>query len=214
MKFFFLLTILSFTATASFSQEDKKAKGILDKLSAKTKAYTSVKTDFSYSLVPRDKTIKAPVQNWKLILKGERYRLDMGDQVLISDGKTLWKILKADKEVEISTPTGDDAMNPKNIFTMYEKGFKFKYVKEEKIGGKIAHIIDLFPTNPKEKDFNSIRLYIDKVAMQVIKSEIRGKNGNLYTYDIKKFTTNEAVDAGLLSFKPADYPGFEINDLR
>ena len=71
--------------------------------------------------------------NWKLWLKGDNYRLDMGEQLLISDGKAVWKVLKGDKEVEVSLPTnGEDALNPKNIFTMYEKGFKNKYIKEGK----------------------------------------------------------------------------------
>lgn len=196
------------------AQQDKKAKQILDKLSAKTRSYSAIKTDFSYSLVNKDRKINK-VQNWKLWLKGDAYRLDMGDQLLISDGKVVWKILKADKEVEISLPTsGDDALNPKNVFTMYEKGFKNKYVKEGKVGTKAVHIIELYPLAPKTKDYNTIRLYIDKSLMQVVKSEIIGNNGNLYTYDIKKFTVNETTAAGFFSFSKTEFPGFEVNDLR
>jgi outer membrane lipoprotein-sorting protein len=201
MKLKSTLLVLFLVAFASIhAQEDKKAKGILDKLSAKTKAYSSIRTEFSYSLVNKDRKINNS-QFWKLLLKGDKYRLDMGDQLIISDGKTMWKIL-------------EDALNPKNIFTMYEKGFKFKYIKEEKLGAKIVHVIDLFPIVPKEKDYNSIRLFVDKAALQVLKSEIKGKNGNVYTYDIKKFSTNEAVDEAQLNFKKTDFPGFEINDLR
>lgn len=214
--FLFLLLLFSLShgvATAQ-DQTDKKAKDILDKLSAKTKAYTSIRADFSYSMINRERKINQ-VQNWKLLLKGDKYRLDMGDQLVISDGKTLWKILKNDKEVEESNAVGgEESLNPRNIFTMYEKGFKYKYIKEEKIGTKTAHTIDLFPLNPKEKDFSSIRLYIDKAALQVLKSEIKGKNGNLYTYDIQKFTTNEVLDQSLFTFKPSEYPGYEVNDLR
>jgi outer membrane lipoprotein-sorting protein len=215
MKLKSTLLVLFLVAFASIhAQEDKKAKGILDKLSAKTKAYSSIRTEFSYSLVNKDRKINNS-QFWKLLLKGDKYRLDMGDQLIISDGKTMWKILKNDKEVEISNPSAkEDALNPKNIFTMYEKGFKFKYIKEEKLGAKIVHVIDLFPIVPKEKDYNSIRLFVDKAALQVLKSEIKGKNGNVYTYDIKKFSTNEAVDEAQLNFKKTDFPGFEINDLR
>ena len=209
--FTFLLLISSIQLSA---QEDKKAKSILDRLSAKTRSYSTIKTEFSYSLVNKDRKINT-TQSWKLILKGEKYRLEMGDQVVISDGKTMWKVLKADKEIEISTPAaGDDALNPKNIFTMYEKGFRHKYIKEEKLGVKVVHTIDLFPINPKEKDYNSIRLYIDKTSMQVLKSEIKGKNGNLYTYDIKKFATNEAVDDAQFTYRKSEFPGFELNDLR
>jgi outer membrane lipoprotein-sorting protein len=212
LLFFCLISVLSLGALDA--QQDKKAKQILDKLSAKTRSYSAIKTDFSYSLVNKDRKINK-VQNWKLWLKGDAYRLDMGDQLLISDGKVVWKILKADKEVEISLPTsGDDALNPKNVFTMYEKGFKNKYIKEGKIGTKAVHIIELYPLAPKTKDYNTIRLYIDKSLMQVVKSEIIGNNGNLYTYDIKKFTVNETTAAGFFSFSKTEFPGFEVNDLR
>jgi len=215
MKNNLILCFLLFVSAGLLNaQQDKKAKQILDKLSAKTRSYSAIKADFSYSLVNKDRKINK-VQNWKLWLKGENYRLDMGDQLLISDGKVVWKILKADKEVEISLPTsGEDALNPKNDFTMYEKGFKNKYIKEGKIGTKAVHIIELYPLAPKTKDYNTIRLYIDKAQIQVIKSEIVGNNGNLYTYDIKKFTVNETSAAGFFTFSKTEFPGFEVNDLR
>lgn len=209
------LTILLFISNFHISaQEDKKAKGILDRLSAKTRSYSSIKTEFSYSLVNKDRKINT-TQNWKLTLKGDKYRLEMGDQLVISDGLSMWKVLKTDKEVELSKPgSGEEAMNPKNIFTMYEKGFRHKYIKEEKIGSKVVHTIDLFPINPKEKDYSSIRLYIDKNNLQVMKSEIKGKNGNVYTYEIKKFTTNEAFEDAIFKYRTSEFPGFELNDIR
>lgn len=208
-------TILALFFTFTFSaQEDKKAKDILDKLSAKTKSYTTIRTEFDYNLNNKDKKINS-TQKWKLWLKGDKYRLDMGDQLIISDGKTVWKYLKNDKEVEISNQTNkEESLNPKNIFTMYEKGFKFKYVKEEKEGTKFLHLIDLFPINPKEKEFSSVRIFIDKAANQATKMEVKAKNGNIYTYFIKTFVPNEAMDNNQFTFKESDYPGVEINDLR
>lgn len=208
-------SILALFFTFAFTaQEDKKAKDILDKLSAKTKSFTTIRTEFDYNLNNKDKKINS-TQKWKLWLKGDKYRLDMGDQLIISDGKTVWKYLKNDKEVEISNQSNkEETLNPKNIFTMYEKGFKFKYVKEEKEGNKVLHLIDLYPINPKEKDFSSIRIYIDKVANQATKMEVKGKNGNVYTYFIRTFVPNEAIDNNQFTFKESDYPGVEINDLR
>ena len=209
-----LLLAFVITIPTAYGQQDKKAKQILDKLSAKTKSYSSIRTEFSYSLVNKDRKINK-VQNWKLWLKADSYRLDMGDQLLISDGKAVWKVIKGDKEVEVSLPTnGEDALNPKNIFTMYEKGFKNKYIKEGKVGSKAVHIIELYPINPKAKDYSIIRLFIDKVAIQILKSEVIGNNGNVYTYEIKKFTTNEATENGFFSFKTTEFPGYEVNDLR
>ncbi|MEX1189437.1 MAG: outer membrane lipoprotein carrier protein LolA, partial [Bacteroidia bacterium] len=172
-----IINIISFSFLEA--QVDKKAKGILDQLSAKTKAYSSIRSEFTYSLENKDRNINTS-QKWKLALKGDKYRLEMGQQVVLSDGRTMWKVLKMDEEVEVSNQSKDeDALNPKSIFTMYESGFRNKYVKEQNLGNKLVHVIDLFPLNPKEKDFVSIRLFIDKAAMQVVKSEIKGKNGNV-----------------------------------
>jgi outer membrane lipoprotein-sorting protein len=210
-----IIIILFTLAIATLqAQDDKKAKDILDKLSAKTKAYSSITSEFTYSLVNKEKKINS-TQSWKIKIKGDRYRLDMGEQIIYFDGKTMWKFLKSDNEVEISTPSAnDEALNPKNIFTMWEKGYKYKYVNEENVSGKTAHVIDLFPSNPKEKDFTSIRLYIDKAAMQVLKSEVKGKNGNVYTYDIKKFMPNQAIEDVAFTFNMKEHPGVEVNDIR
>lgn len=209
-----LLFVASFFSLTSTAQVDKKAKDVLDKLSAKTKSFTTIKSSFSYSLVNKDRNINT-TQSWKLTLKGDKYRLEMGDQIIMSDGKTIWKVLKMDKEVEISNVTNDeDALNPKSIFTMYEKGFRYKYVKEEKLGTKQVHLIDLFPLNPKERDFVSIRLFIDKVGVQVLKSEIKGKNGNLYTYSIASFETNKPVEDAFFTYRTSEFPGYDVNDVR
>jgi outer membrane lipoprotein carrier protein len=213
-KILLLLIVQIFSVSISEAQVDKKAKDILDKLSAKTKAYSSIKSEFTYSLENKDRNINTS-QKWKLALKGDKYRLEMGQQVILSDGKTMWKVLKMDEEVEVSNQSNDeDALNPKSIFTMYESGFRNKYVKEQKLGTKVVHVIDLFPLNPKEKDFVSIRLFIDKTAMQVLKSEIKGKNGNLYTYEITSFETNKALADSYFVFSSTEFPGFDVNDLR
>jgi outer membrane lipoprotein-sorting protein len=214
MKNSALLLLLSLLSLSVYSQVDKKAKDILDNLSKKTKTYSSISSEFTYSLENKDRNINT-TQKWRLVLKGDKYRLEMGQQVVLCDGKTMWKILKMDEEIEISNPSNDeDAINPKSIFTMYEKGFKYKYVKEQKLASKSVHVIDLFPLNPKEKDFTSIRLFIDKVGPQVLRSEIRGKNGNTYTYEITKFETNKAFQDQYFSYNKTEFPGFEVNDLR
>ena len=214
MKNTFLILLFTFFTITVSSQVDKKAKDILDNLSKKTKAYSSISSEFNYSLENKDRNINT-TQKWKLVLKGDKYRLEMGQQIVLSDGKTMWKVLKMDEEVEISVPANDeDAINPKSIFTMYEKGFKYKYVKEQKLGSKAVHVIDLFPLNPKEKDFTSIRLFVDKVGPQVLRSEIRGKNGNTYIYEITKFETNKVFQDTYFTFNKSEFPGYEVNDLR
>jgi outer membrane lipoprotein-sorting protein len=133
---------------------------------------------------------------------------------MISDGKSQWTYLKKDKEVQVSVvdKTGD-ALNPAQIFTLYEKGFKYLYTSDKKIGAKVYQMIDLSPTDTK-KSYFKIRLGIDKVAKQVASVLIFDKNGNKYTYDVKTFVPNVKVPESTFTFDAKKYPGVEVVDLR
>ena len=63
-KILLLLIVQIFSVSISEAQVDKKAKDILDKLSAKTKAYSSIKSEFTYSLENKDRNINTS-QKWK-----------------------------------------------------------------------------------------------------------------------------------------------------
>jgi outer membrane lipoprotein-sorting protein len=99
------------------------------------------------------------------------------------------------------------------IFTLYEKGFKYLYTSDKKIGAKVYQMIDLSPTDTK-KSYFKIRLGIDKVAKQVASVLIFDKNGNKYTYDVKTFVPNVKVPESTFTFDAKKYPGVEVVDLR
>ena len=193
---------------------DSKAKIILDEVSVKTKSYTSIKAEFIYSMENKADDISAS-QEGTLLLKGEKYRLEISGQEITSDGKTVWTYLKDAGEVQISEPENDEgAVNPTNIFTIYEEGFKYRFFKEEVQGGRSIQLINLYPLNANEKSFHTIRLSIDKNKKQLIAIEIFGKEGNTYTYKIKKFATNLTVEDSDFTFKPSSHPDVEVIDLR
>ena len=67
-------------------------------------------------------------QAGSIILKEDRYIVDVGEQQIISNGTLVWTYLKDVKEVQISEVDEDDEesmLNPITIFTMYETGFKY-----------------------------------------------------------------------------------------
>jgi len=193
---------------------DLKAKIILDEVSVKTKSYTSIKAEFILSMENKADNISES-QEGTLLLKGEKYRLEIAGQEIISDGKTVWTYLKDVGEVQISESEYDEgAVNPTNIFTIYEEGFKYRFLKEEVQDGRSIQLINLYPINANEKSFHTIRLSIDKNKKQLIAIKIFGKEGNTYTYKIKKFATNLNVDDSHFIFNPSSHPDVEVIDLR
>ncbi|MBU0487915.1 MAG: outer membrane lipoprotein carrier protein LolA [Bacteroidetes bacterium] len=191
---------------------DKKAKAILDAVSAKTKTYTSMQIDFSYTMENKKDNINES-QDGNITLKGEKYYLSIAKQEIICDGKTVWTYLKEVNEVQINAPSEEaDALNPSTIFTIWEKGFKYKFIKEEPLDGATAQIIDLIPV--EGKPYHRVRLYVDKVKSQLMMVSIHYKDNSSYTYKIKKFTPNATVADTMFTFDKTKHPGVEVIDMR
>lgn len=213
MKKITTIALLILTTLGVFAQGDKKAKDILSGVSSKYRSYKSMKADFSYTLENPTAKIKE-TQAGTIILSGAKYRLAIAGQEVICDGKTIWTYMKEAKEVQVnSVDPAEGGIKPNEIFTMYEKGFLYKYVDEKKVGGKVQQNIELTPTD-KTKNFFKIKLTVDKASKQIVKSVIFEKTGNRYTYAIKEFMPNFAINAGTFMFDAKKYPGVEVVDLR
>ena len=213
MKKIFITTLSVLISLGSFAQEvDAKAKGILDQLSTKTKAYKTIKADFKFTISNKAENINE-TQSGKIQIKGNKYFLSIAGQDIISDGKSVYTVLKDAEEVQINSIADDedeDAISPTSIFTLYETGFKYKYLKEE----KGEHIINLYPKQADEKDFHRIALYINKVKNQISRVKIFGKDGAITTYNISAFTANSNIADTKFTFNKANHPNYEVVDLR
>jgi outer membrane lipoprotein-sorting protein len=209
-----LLTMISVMGLQA-QTTDAKAKAILAEVSKKYRAYNVIKTDFSFTLENPQAKIKE-TQQGSLIAKSEanKYKVTMTDQELYSDGKSQWTYLKPNKEVQVTdVDNNTDGINPAKIFTIYEKGYKYLFTGEKKVGAKTLQTIDLSPLDIKKSIFK-IRLTIDKAAKQITNVVIFDKSGNRYTYTIKSFTPNVKVAESTFAFDAKKYPGVEVVDLR
>jgi len=203
--------ILTAQTAAPKEGQDLKAKAILDDLSKKTKAYTSVKAEFSMTMESKDKKTKE-TQTGKLQLKGDKYKLEIKGQDIITDGKTMWTVLRDAKETQVKTidKSADEGVTPSNIFTIYEKGYKYKFESEK---GNIQ-TISLFPIDPGTKKFHTIKLDVDKAKKQISGFKVMMKDGSVFSYLITKFSSNAAIADGIFGYDPKNYQGFELIDLR
>jgi outer membrane lipoprotein carrier protein len=192
--------------------QDPKAKTILDALSKKTKSYQTINA--SYTLTSADKNKKViDKQDGKVAVKGTKFKLEIPGNYIVCDGKTMWTHMKDANEVTIKNfeASADDMLNPSKIFTIYEKGFKYKYSKIE--GG--LDVIDLFPAvKPEKKKYHTAKIFINKAKMQVMKLIMMMKDGSTQTYDIKSFTANTAMDDKGFVFDTSKFKPDQISDER
>lgn len=203
-KLFFLLLMLPCVLVA----QDQKAKSILDQLSKKTKSYASIEAKFTNTFYSTVTDINEK-QSGTLFLKDDSYRLEMEAQTIICDGETNWIYLEDEEEVNITEIDDEEnELNPSKIFTIYENGYKYKFVKEDNKN----YQIDLFPN--ESGPFLKVELFIDKTKMQISSFTMIDKQGSQYKYDIDSFITNKEMSNDFFVFKTADYPNVDVIDLR
>jgi outer membrane lipoprotein-sorting protein len=207
------LAILLFTGTSLQAQTDAKAQEILKGVSAKYRSFNSLEADFTLTLDNPSEKIK-DTQKGKVALKGNKYWVEIGGQTIVSDGKTVWTYLKDANEVQITEATNDkDAITPTNIFTVYERGFKSRFVEEKTINGKLIQLIELVPEDAK-KPFFKVQLNIDKANKMIQSAKLFDKNGNHYIYTLDNITPNAVASENIFMFNTSKYPKIEVVDLR
>ena len=206
-----IITLLFATFSTVLSAQDEVAKNILDKLSAVTKSYRNITVDFDFTFKNTNQNIDEK-QNGNLIMEGDNFLLKMDEQIIITDGESQWIYLADMNEVQIMKyETKNELMSPKHLFTIYEKGYKYKYVGAKTENKRRLHIIDLFPE--ESNTFKKIELVINAVNTELYKIILFDKNGGTYTYLITSFKSNSKT-MPQFTFNPVDYPDVEVIDLR
>lgn len=206
--------ILFFILHSTIAQKDPKATEILDQLSSKTKAYTSIQADFKMSVKSDDVTEE---QKGKIILMGEKYKYTVFGITKICDGINIAEIVPMDEEIILTKvkQNDPDEINPKNLFTIYEKGFKYRYIKEVTEGGKKLHMIELYPDGKTENAYRRITLYITVDNTELHKAELFAKTTNkVFTFLLTNRKYNEKIALSTFKVDCSIMPDYDCDDQR
>lgn len=219
MKKGFLISLIALvTVSVAVAQSDgkteKKAKEILKKVSAKFKSFKSLKATFILT-IENQKDKSNDVQKGTIQLKGDKYRLNVAQQDIVSDGKTVWTYMKDANEIQVNNASKDtNTITPANFLTLYEKGFLFKFIGEEKDKGMVYQLVELVPVDPKKKSVVKVKLKISKKDQMVYSAKLIDRSGTIVTYNVEKFSPEAADSDSIFTFNTKNYPGAEIIDLR
>ena len=222
MKKLIIYTALLLTSLNVFAQKDAEAKKILDGVAAKYRTFNTIKTDFVFNVDAQASGIRQS-QNGVLITqtKANKFKITLYkpgsndlQQEIISNGKTQWTYLKAEKEVTVNDAnTKAESFNPAQLFTLYQKGYKYIFTGTQKISGKLYQTVDLTPEDSKASFFK-IRLAVDKTLKQIYSATFFDNTGGRYTYTLRGAVTAMQPAESIFNFDAKAYPGVEMVDLR
>lgn len=216
MKQIIIISLLSFFVMSAYSQQDIKAKGILEKVTKTTQSYSSIEAKFSFEMNNPTSKIQEK-STGSIILKNKKYKLNIPQLGLevTCDGKTIWTYMVKSNEVNISNldEQTDDLMDPAKIFTIYERGFNYKFLSESVDAGVPVYNIELTPQKATG-EIQKIMIMIDKQKMLIRGANMTGKDGNKYNVLISQFITDGVYKDSDFVFDSTKYKGIEVVDMR
>jgi outer membrane lipoprotein-sorting protein len=214
MKYLTLLLLAAsvFCGKATLAQGKKSPEQILMDVTEKTKSYSSIKVSFTYNMDNPEAKIHES-QKGVLMIKGDKYRLTIAEQLVICDGQTVWTYLEDANEVQINSVEEDpDVITPTRLLTSYNENYKAKLIGEEKKGATWFYMIELKPI--EDKNFSRIELSIEKELLRIMRIAIQDKGGSTYTYIVNEFSPDVLFRSTDFSFNIDDHPGVEVIDMR
>jgi outer membrane lipoprotein-sorting protein len=228
MKNIFLLLMITMLTISGFAQtkankdytkasdSDPKAKAILDKVRKKYEGFKSMEAAFTLEIEFPEQPKQS--QKGKVARQDKKYRVEMDDQSMLSDGTAVWVIMPKNKEVQINPMPekgeDDNLLSPENLFNFYNKGkFTFVLVNEYAQGGKVLQQIEFKPLE-KNYEYSKVRMEVDKKTNEVYSVKAFGKDGSRYTLIVNQLTANKTFAANHFTFDKAKYAGYHIEDLR
>ncbi len=208
-----LLTGLLFTSINAQTGKQNEAEKLMERVSKRYKNFKSMKADFVYTLENKQQKSQEK-QKGSILVKGNKFRLDIANQLIICDNKTIWTFSREVNEVQVNHYSPKEgAIRLDDIFTMYGKGFLYKIVESKKDGNKEIVVIELTPKDKKKKFFK-IKVTVDKTNQTILSSQIFEKTGTIHTYTVNNQVPNLKYDDNQFTFDSKKYPGVEVIELR
>ncbi len=210
---FLTVTLLLLGFSLITNAQDKKAKSLLDEVTAKIKSYDNIVIDFKYVLNNSKENINQTSKG-NVTLQGNKYILNFMGVTKIFDGKKTYTIVPEDEEVTVSNVNDSDekAITPSKMLTFFNSGYKFTLDISQNINGRKIQYIKLTPNSNKDQR-KEILLGID-IQTKTINNLIEiGKNGTKTTLTVNSFKSNQPLSKNQFTFVASKYPNYYINKL-
>ena len=205
----FALLLFSYSIQA----QDKKAKNLLDQVTAKIKTYENIVIDFKYTLNNSKENINQESKG-NVTMKGNLFVLNLMGVTKLFDGKKTYTINPEDEEINVTkfNEKDDSSITPSKMLTFFNSGYKYVWDILQDVKGRKIQYIKLIPINAKDAR-KEILLGIDNQTKNIYNVIEVGKNGTKTILTVNSFKTNQPLSKNQFTFEASKYPKYYINKL-
>lgn len=148
-----------------------------------------------------------------LMLEGDdKFRAETGDQVMISDGKTLWSYnIPAARVIIDRMENNEDTMLPRRILFHYSKDYDLRIGGETEVNG-VTCLKLIFTTSTGETMFPDVTVWVNSKTWMIVQVKQVDLNANETTYLLEQVAVKQTFPGDTFTFTPPE--GAEVIDMR
>jgi outer membrane lipoprotein-sorting protein len=144
--------------------------------------------------------------------KEHKYRVELEDQTIVTDGETVWSYSAASNQVLIDGFKLDERMmSPERILTAAPRDFSATVIGREKSGSRDLLLLKLIPKG-EQSTLKSMKLWIDDDEWLIRKVEMADLNGTETVYTVNDIRLNTGLEDSRFSYRIPE--GATVVDLR
>ncbi len=147
------------------------------------------------------------------IKDGEKYRFESEDQVIVTDGKTVWTYNAISRQLLIDhVRKNSGALLPRDMLFKYPKTHFATLLKEENIDDDIYYTVRLDPKEGIKGFIKNIKIRAKKENWLVDEIETTSQNGSTSLFKITEINTKKNLEDILFIYQPPE--GAQVVDMR
>jgi len=191
---------------------DDDAEDLVSRVQKKYDDMTDLSVDFvqtvHFSVTQNEQTFHGKL----LMKKGNKYRVDLDQETIVTDGVSLWNFNKTTNQVFIDTfHESSKSFSPQKILSNLPGNYGATDLGKEKIGETEYRVVKLLPKS-SSPNVKWIKAWIDPDKLEMKRIDLLDVSENLWSYAVSDMKFNSDVPESRFRFDPP--AGVEVIDLR
>jgi len=197
------------------AQVDPRADNLIKRSRKKIRSYEAFTVSFSYLVENKADTTQKRISKSGTLRyrpRQNKFTVDMGDLLIVSNGQTLWQYLKKENEVTITTYDPKEGFSLDRLFRIYDQDMKTRLDKTDTYKGQTVHKISMFPISDTT-DYFRVEVWVNEATELPQRMRFSHRDGTVVEYELKNFQSIALSDS-VFVFDPKRYPNISVVDLR
>lgn len=147
-----------------------------------------------------------------LLLQGTKYRVETGQQTLVTDGQTTWIYTPTTNQVIINRYENDETIiTPDEIFTDYLSQYRLVEARPVEAGDAATVALTL-TADEASAFYTEATVHIRRTDAMLTRVELEDRNGATTIFQLHDVQRNPSISEGAFTYTPP--PDAEVVDLR